>query len=86
MGTSVPLDTLHKAQVPALILPDVEQVTIRQIERNRGEIMVWPASSGAERDDLAMSLAESGTGVGQIIALLYVVMTSQPSVILLSPA
>ena len=40
------------------------------------EIVVWNHDPKSERDDLTVPLNESGTGVGQVLAILYVVLTS----------
>jgi hypothetical protein len=38
------------------------------------ELKLWNENPNLERDDLAISLDESGTGIGQILAMLYVVL------------
>jgi predicted ATPase len=58
-----------------LIFPDIAHVGVETIE-GRYRVMVWPAESGLAREDLAVSLRESGTGIGQVLAMLYVVLTS----------
>jgi len=40
------------------------------------EIMVWNIEPETEREDLAVSLSSCGTGIGQVLAILYVVMNS----------
>src|SRR5204862_1210440 len=40
------------------------------------EVQVWQVDPVTERDDLAVSLNDSGTGVGQVIAILYVAVNS----------
>jgi hypothetical protein len=59
------------------IFPTVYQVSVRNVPNNQLEIIVWTENPSSQRDDLAVSLAESGTGVGQVLAILYVVLTSQ---------
>jgi hypothetical protein len=39
-------------------------------------ILVWSIPADSERDDLAISLADSGTGIGQVLMMLYVVLTA----------
>jgi hypothetical protein len=42
---------------------------------HRGEqvqISIWPLDPNSERDDLVIPLSEYGTGIGQVLALLYV--------------
>jgi AAA domain, putative AbiEii toxin, Type IV TA system len=59
------------------IFPTVFQVSVRNVENNQLEVIVWTENPVSQRDDLAVPLAESGTGVGQVLAILYVVLTSQ---------
>ncbi len=66
------------------ILPQVQQVTVRQLENQRVQIMVWPHDPDTTREDIAIPLEESGTGIGQVLALLYVAVYSMfPSIILI---
>jgi predicted ATPase len=44
-------------------------------------ICLWQVETESERDDLAVRLREAGTGVGQVLAILYVAMTRQGNVI-----
>lgn len=52
---------------------------------NQVQILLWPASdTDTEREDLAIPLSESGTGIGQILAMLYVVLTAEhPQIIII---
>lgn len=58
------------------IFPEIKDITIPPISINRARILVWSIDSKTERDDLAIPLSESGTGIGQVLAMLYVVVTS----------
>jgi hypothetical protein len=62
--------------ITAQILPQIRQVSIRPVANNKVEILVWPHNSASERADLAIPLNECGSGVGQVLAILYVVLTS----------
>jgi hypothetical protein len=44
-------------------------------------IKIWTTDPQDDRDDLANFLEDSGTGIGQVLAILYVAMTMPPSVI-----
>jgi AAA ATPase domain/AAA domain, putative AbiEii toxin, Type IV TA system len=44
-------------------------------------IKIWTTEPDDDRDDLANFLEDSGTGIGQVLAILYVAMTMPPSVI-----
>lgn len=39
-------------------------------------MFIWTVDPSTERDDLAVPLTESGTGISQVLAILYVVLTS----------
>ncbi len=59
------------------ILPQVQQVSVRATSHGQVEIIVWNHDPESQREDLAVPLAECGTGIGQVLAILYVVMTSE---------
>ncbi|MBI1881796.1 MAG: AAA family ATPase [Chloroflexi bacterium] len=59
-----------------IIFPQIKQISVLPIENNRVRILVWTIDPNQERSDLAMPLSESGTGIGQVLAILYVVITS----------
>ena len=60
------------------ILPQIQWVSVRPHPASNQwlEIVIWNHDPGTQRDDLAIPLNESGTGVGQVLAILYVVLTS----------
>jgi len=58
------------------IFPQVQQVTVRQVANQRAQIMVWQHDPTTTREDLAVPLEESGTGIGQVLAILYVAVHS----------
>jgi len=60
-----------------VILPQVRQISVRPIDQMQVEIVVWCHDPESQREDLVVPLAESGTGIGQVLAILYVVMTSE---------
>jgi predicted ATPase len=59
------------------ILPQVQQVSVRGTGHGEVEINVWSHDPESQREDIAVPLAECGTGIGQVLAILYVVMTSE---------
>ena len=63
------------------IFPSIFWVSTRPLTdaNNILEILVWTDAPQSRRDDLAVPLSESGTGVGQVLALLYVALTSKYS-------
>ncbi len=59
------------------VLPDVKQVTVTTTLSNTLRILVWTVDPASSRQDLAVPLVESGTGIGQVLAIVYVVLTSE---------
>lgn len=66
------------------VFPHIQQITAPLVSSDRARIMVWSLPSESERADLAVPLSESGTGIGQVLAILYVVMAAEtPQLILI---
>jgi energy-coupling factor transporter ATP-binding protein EcfA2 len=61
------------------IFPTVYLASVRNIPDYKLEVIIWTENPASQRDDLAVPLAESGTGIGQVLAILYVVLTSRYS-------
>ena len=61
------------------VFPSIYEISVRHkpSEGGRLEILVWTHDPNTARIDLAIELEESGTGVGQALAILYVVLTSK---------
>ncbi|MFL6210928.1 MAG: AAA family ATPase [Pyrinomonadaceae bacterium] len=61
------------------VLPQVRQVAVRTNPGNERYVKtyIWTDDAALERDDLAFSLSECGTGVSQVLAILYVIFTSK---------
>ncbi len=65
------------------IFPTFGNLTIRSNPANGlAQILVWPTTA-MEQPELSFPLSESGTGLGQVIAILGVVMTTTESVIII---
>jgi len=58
------------------IMPQVHHVSVRPLQANQLEILVWPLEAETTRIDLAVPLNQCGSGIGQVLAILYVVMES----------
>ncbi|MDP9476828.1 MAG: AAA family ATPase [Actinomycetota bacterium] len=60
------------------VLPQLRAITFSPSERQQGAVraLLWDLDPDTERNDLAVSLSESGTGVGQVLAILYVAFAS----------
>ncbi len=68
------------------IFPQLQAVSVQadKHENNVQKILVWTEDPEDEREDLAVPLDESGTGIGQVLAILYVVLTStSPRIIII---
>lgn len=66
------------------ILPQVRWVSVRSASNNRLQILVWMFDPADGRDDLTVPLNQSGSGIGQVLAMLYVTMNSNvPRVVII---
>lgn len=65
-----------------IVLPSVKYVSS---VANGGtfELKVWTIDPAEGRPDLAVPLQDSGTGVGQVLAILYVILTLPPSLLVI---
>jgi len=59
------------------VIPNIKWVSASLYDNRTIEIKVWNFDPKTEREDLAYSLSDCGTGVSQVLAILYVVVTSQ---------
>jgi predicted ATPase len=58
------------------IFPYIKRIAIKPLPTNELEIMVWTIDEGTERSDLACPISACGTGIGQVLSILYVVINS----------
>jgi hypothetical protein len=66
------------------ILPQIERITLKPNGERETILIVGKEAHQHAREDLAFPLDQSGTGIGQVLAILYVVLTSnEPQVILI---
>jgi predicted ATPase len=65
------------------VFPDIQDIAVTPISSNRAQINVWFVDPETERKDLAVPLSDCGTGIGQVLAMLYVVINSDEPRILL---
>lgn len=65
------------------VLPAVRHVSVKPASSSHNQIFVWNVDESTERDDLAIPLSECGTGIGQVLAILYVVMHSSGDIIVI---
>jgi AAA15 family ATPase/GTPase len=66
----------------SIIFPQIKRITISQGQPI--EIKVWHIDPSTYRNDLSFSLSACGTGIGQVLSILYVVLTAyNPRVIII---
>lgn len=68
------------------ILPQIRQVSVRGLPQssNTLEVLLWTIDPSSRRIDLAQALQNSGTGIAQILAILYVASNSvRPQIIII---
>lgn len=60
------------------IFPHITEITVPVVQNgDLARILVWSTPLEAAREDLAVPLNESGTGIGQVLAMLYVLVTAR---------
>ena len=66
------------------IFPLVEAITLPPCGNNQVEIRIWQLPRESRRNDLAFPLDQGGTGIGQVMSILYVIVASpDPQIILI---
>lgn len=60
------------------VFPKIQSVTV-PVTSGQSQIVIWHVDPKTERKDLAVPLSESGTGVGQVLAMLYLIIYSDVS-------
>jgi hypothetical protein len=64
------------------IFPSIQHVSVVP-SGTEYEIRMWTVDPRTHRSDLTVTLEESGTGIGQVLAILYVVMTVRDGVVVI---
>ncbi len=66
------------------IFPDIKEITAPTSGKTNVQVKIWNIDRSTERDDLAIPLRKSGKGIFQILALIFLVFsTESPHVILI---
>ena len=66
------------------VFSEIKDISIQKAEEQKAEVRIWNIEPISRRTDLAISLDDCGTGVGQVLAILYVVISAtEPKVILI---
>lgn len=64
------------------VFPHITHITAPLQSSNSAQIRVWSHEIGTQREDLAIPLSDSGTGIGQVLAILYAVVCAEGSQII----
>jgi len=69
----------HYSALVREVFPPIQKITCRpsMTQSSSVDVLVWQVDPALERDDLAMPLDKCGTGVGQVLAILYVALISE---------
>jgi predicted ATPase len=66
----------------SIIFPQIKRITVSQGQHI--EIKVWYIDPSTYRNDLSFPLSDCGTGIGQVLSILYVVLTAHnPRVVII---
>lgn len=67
------------------VLPAIKWVSVEASQQNgqQAQIRIWNLEESQGRHDLTLPLSEGGTGVGQVLAILYVVLRSSGNIIVI---
>lgn len=60
------------------VFPEIHGVTTKIIS-NQANAFIWSVPLSTERSDLAIPLSDSGTGISQVLSILYVIVNSNTS-------
>lgn len=58
-----------------VVFPEIQGVTIKIIN-NQANAFIWSVPLSSQRSDLAIPLSDSGTGISQVLSILYVIVNS----------
>src|SRR5205807_1065466 len=84
LQTSDPRRFRRYESLVSSVFPEIRQITVPSPSVQNARILLWSTDPDFERPDLAVPLAESGTGMSQVLAMLYVIVTADfPRVILI---
>ncbi|WP_239731276.1 AAA family ATPase [Nodularia sphaerocarpa] len=64
-------------ELVSIILTEIKWISIVPRENSNVEIMIWNIDIKLNRDDLSLPLSSCGSGVGQVLAILYILVSSE---------
>jgi predicted ATP-dependent endonuclease of OLD family len=59
------------------ILPEIKWISVVSRDNSNVEIQVWTIDPNLNRDDLSLSISLCGSGVSQVLAILYIIVSSE---------
>jgi predicted ATPase len=76
---------LRFVQAVRRVLPAIKWVSVEasKSDGQQAEIRIWNLEEEEQRYDLTIPLSEGGTGIGQVLAILYVVLRSSGNIIII---
>jgi energy-coupling factor transporter ATP-binding protein EcfA2 len=85
LGTLQPNPSAYRDYVDQVrrVLPVIKWISVTGAGGNETEVRVWQIEVSTARDDLTIPLSQCGTGVGQVLSILYVVTQSGGNVIVI---
>jgi ABC-type cobalamin/Fe3+-siderophores transport system ATPase subunit len=85
LGMLQPYPTSFRTYVEQVrrVLPLIKWLNVTGAGGNETEIHIWQVEEATGRSDLTVPLSQCGTGVGQVLAILYVVTQSSGNVIII---
>jgi predicted ATPase len=85
LGMLQPYPTAYRNYVDQVrrVLPLIKWFSVTGAGGNETEVRVWQVEESTGRTDLTIPLSQCGTGVGQVLAILYVVTHSSGNVIVI---
>ncbi len=73
----------HFSSLVTRVLPHVRRISVRPFSNQRVGVLVWTLDPATRRLDLARPLSECGTGVGQVLAILYAAVSAPRAQVIL---
>jgi len=85
MQTTQPAKFADLVKLTREVFPDIADISVRPKVGmpNMQEITLWNEEAARRRADLAFTLAESGTGIGQVLAMFHVVLEAEHSLVVI---
>jgi predicted ATPase len=65
------------------ILPEIQHVSVKLTSPGMGEVAIWMHDPRTGRDDLAVPLSQTGSGVPHVLGMLYVFVSEPNSIMLI---